>query len=187
MRAMATRMELMLQMSERETVPGFALEASLFENQPLLQDGTMAMREPFGEVARAGDGAGTPLRPFSGRTAGYVRETRERLAALRDEIRAEEQATVARVREAVFGLDLARRREHAAAFVLGGVGVSFAGGLVLSSGLSLSEQFNQNDLYHVIQALGLRRGRLCGHSRLPAPRPPAHPDRGRHRRHPPRH
>jgi hypothetical protein len=56
---------------------------------------------------------------------------------------------------AVFGLDLARRREHAAAFVLGGVAVSLAGGLVLSSGLGLHERFNNNDLYHVIQAFGL--------------------------------
>jgi len=112
MRAMATRMELMIQMAERETVPGFALGASLFENQPLLQDGTMAMREPFGSVGSAAEGAGAPLRAFSGRTAGYVRETRERLASLREEIRAEEQATIARVRETRFAFDRAVREER---------------------------------------------------------------------------
>jgi outer membrane protein TolC len=112
MRAMAARMELMLQMAEREITPGFALGASLLENQPLLQDGTMAMREPFETVAPAAVGTGTPLRAFAGRTAGYVRETRERLAALREEIRAEEQATVARVREAWFAFDRAAREER---------------------------------------------------------------------------
>ncbi len=111
MRAMAARMELMLQMSEREVVPGFALEASLFENQPLLRAGTMAMEEAFPATAPAAEGLGTPRRAFSGRTAGYVRETRERLAALREEIRGEEEATVARVREAWFAYGRARREE----------------------------------------------------------------------------
>ena len=50
-----------------------------------------------------------------------------------------------------FGLDLARRRERAAGFVLGGVLVSFGGGLVQSLGLHLHPQFNNNDLFHVIQ------------------------------------
>jgi outer membrane protein TolC len=112
MRAMAARMELMIQMAERETTPGFALEASLFENQPLLQDGTMAMREPFPVTGSAAAGTGTPKRAFSGRTAGYVRETRERLAALREQIRAEEEATVARVREAWFAFDRAEREQR---------------------------------------------------------------------------
>ena len=109
MRAMAERMELMLQMTEREIAPGFALGASSFENQPLMQDGTMAMREPFAAVGTAAEGAGSPKLPTAGRTAGYVRETRERLAALREEIRAEEEATVAGVREAWFAFDRTAR------------------------------------------------------------------------------
>ena len=55
----------------------------------------------------------------------------------------------------VFGLDLARRGNRAAAFVLGGVLASLAGGIVLSAGLDLHPQFNNNDLFHVIQTLGV--------------------------------
>jgi hypothetical protein len=105
-------MEVMLQMAERETTPGFALEASQFENQPLLEDGTMAMREPFGQVATAAEGVGTPKRAFAGRTAGYVRETRQRLAALREDIRAEEEAATARVRESWFAYGRASREQR---------------------------------------------------------------------------
>jgi hypothetical protein len=55
----------------------------------------------------------------------------------------------------VFALDLARRREPAAGFVLGGVLLSFAGGLVLAVGVSLHPRFNNNDLFHVIQTAGV--------------------------------
>ena len=52
----------------------------------------------------------------------------------------------------VFALELARRREPAAAFVFGGALLSSAGGLVLALGVSLHPRFNNNDLFHVIQA-----------------------------------
>jgi len=54
-----------------------------------------------------------------------------------------------------FSLDLARRREPAAAFALGGVALSFAGGLVLALGVSPHPRFNSNDLFHVIQTGGV--------------------------------
>jgi outer membrane protein TolC len=112
MRAEAGRMERMIEMTEREVVPGFSLDLSLFENSPLEQAGTMAMSEPFPSSVPAAEGTGTPVRVFSGRTAGYVRETRERLAALREEIRGAEQSTVARVREAWFAYERAGREEQ---------------------------------------------------------------------------
>ena len=112
MRAEEARMELMIQMVEREVVPGFSLDLSLLENSPLEQAGTMAMSEPFPPSVPAAEGIGTPVRAFSGRTAGYLRETRERLAALREELRGAERSTVARVREAWFAYDRARREEQ---------------------------------------------------------------------------
>jgi len=54
-----------------------------------------------------------------------------------------------------FGADLARRSEEAAGFVLAGVVVSFGGGLVQALRLDLHPQFNHNDLFHVIQMVGL--------------------------------
>ena len=54
-----------------------------------------------------------------------------------------------------FGLDLARRGERGAGFVLAGVAVSSAGALVMYRGFSLHPRFDDNDLFHVIQALGV--------------------------------
>jgi hypothetical protein len=54
-----------------------------------------------------------------------------------------------------FGLDLARRSEPAAAFVLSGVLLSLAGGLALWLGLKPHPLFNNNDLFHVIQTAGV--------------------------------
>jgi hypothetical protein len=54
-----------------------------------------------------------------------------------------------------FALYLARRGDPAARFVLGGALLSLLGGLVLWLRVSLHPSFNNNDLYHVIQAGGL--------------------------------
>jgi hypothetical protein len=71
----------------------------------------------------------------------------------------------------VFSIDLARRRERAAGFVLGGVLVSFAGGLAQSLRFDLHPQFSHNDLFHVIQMGGLwllfRAGLLLRDARGP--------------------
>jgi hypothetical protein len=56
---------------------------------------------------------------------------------------------------AAFGLDLWRRREPPARFVLAGALVSFAGGLVQALRLGPHPQFNHNDLFHVIQMCGI--------------------------------
>ncbi len=56
---------------------------------------------------------------------------------------------------AAFGLDLARRRQPAAPFVLGGAAASFAGGLVMALRLDLHPHFGRNDLFHVVQMVGI--------------------------------
>ena len=55
----------------------------------------------------------------------------------------------------VFGFDLRRRGEPAAAFVLGGALVSLAGGLIEALHVRLHPQFNENDLFHVVQMVGI--------------------------------
>jgi len=55
----------------------------------------------------------------------------------------------------VFGLDLARRKEPGAGFVLGGVLVSGAGALVQYVRLTPHPRFNDNDLFHVLQMAGV--------------------------------
>ncbi len=57
---------------------------------------------------------------------------------------------------AALGVWIARRLGNpAGAWLAGGVVVSFLGAGVQQSGLTLHENFNYNDLYHVIQMLGL--------------------------------
>jgi len=55
----------------------------------------------------------------------------------------------------VFGLDLVRRGEPGAGFVLGGVLASCAGALVQYLRLAPHPQFNDNDLFHVLQMAGV--------------------------------
>jgi peptidoglycan/LPS O-acetylase OafA/YrhL len=48
-----------------------------------------------------------------------------------------------------------RRHDQRAKWLISGVLVSYIGAVVQQSGISLHEQFNHNDLYHVIQLAGL--------------------------------
>ena len=62
-------------------------------------------------------------------------------------------------------------------WIVTGVAVSVAAGLVQASGLALHAHFNHNDLYHVIQiaamALFYRGARRLSDARAPTPAPPA--------------
>lgn len=55
----------------------------------------------------------------------------------------------------VFGLDLVRRGEPGAGFVLAGVAASCAGSLVQYLRIAPHPQFNDNDLFHVLQMAGV--------------------------------
>lgn len=74
-----------------------------------------------------------------------------------------------------FGIALARGREPAGRFVLGAVAVTCAGALVLGLRLAPHPQFNHNDLFHVVQMVGVwlffRAALLL--RELPAPLPAA--------------
>jgi hypothetical protein len=64
-----------------------------------------------------------------------------------------------------FTLSAGRTSSRAARWMLAGVAVSALAAVVQQSGWSLHQHFNHNDLYHVIQALGvwlLYRGALVG-------------------------
>lgn len=50
---------------------------------------------------------------------------------------------------------LARRRLGSELFIMGGVVVSFVGAGVQQSGLALHHHFNHNDIYHLIQMVGI--------------------------------
>jgi outer membrane protein, heavy metal efflux system len=108
-RAMVARMELMTEMAETEIFPGFTQNLSLTENKAVNQTGTMRMTEPFAVTFEASAGAGLPKNSGYGLAETYLRETRQKLTALRRELSGDEAQTNAIVREAWFAADRARR------------------------------------------------------------------------------
>ena len=110
-RAMIGKMERMIEMAETMIYPPYSLSLSLFQDEAIAQVGTMAMKEPFPVKVSASGGAGLPRMPWYGTNESYLRETRQKLAALREEKRKTEDETIFKVREAWFRLDRAGRQE----------------------------------------------------------------------------
>ncbi|MBM4333373.1 MAG: TolC family protein [Deltaproteobacteria bacterium] len=112
MRAMIGKMERMIEMAETMIYPPYSPGFSLFPNETIAQTGTMRMKEPFPAKTLASTGVGLPRNPWYGTNDAYLRETRQKLAALREELRKKEDETVTKVREAWFRLDRAKREEE---------------------------------------------------------------------------
>ncbi len=110
-RTMITRMELMIEMAETEIYPGVTPNLALTENRAVTGTGTMKMEEPFAVSLSASMGPGLPRMPWTGLSEAYLRETRQRLLALKQELKAKEAETAADVRDAWFSVDRARREE----------------------------------------------------------------------------
>lgn len=108
-RIMITRMELMIEMAETEIYPGAVPNLSLTENRAVTGTGTMKMEEPFSITTPASMGSGLPRMPWTNLSEAYLRETRQELSALKEELRAKEAETTADVREAWFAVDRAGR------------------------------------------------------------------------------
>lgn len=111
--AMVTRMELMLEMAETMTYPGFALGVTA-SRPPLVAtaSGGESMDAAPGDPSGMGQAApAAPARPFLAGDDAYVRELRARIAALQREREAARAAAVVGVRGAWFALDRARREE----------------------------------------------------------------------------
>jgi hypothetical protein len=120
--AMVGRMERMLEMVETMTYPGFDLGLSPAPRGPVTPPaGDSGMGEAAeGLGATAAAAARPPDRPFFAADAAYVREIRQRIAALNSEREAVRAQTLVDVRNAWFAADRARREEALyAAKVLG--------------------------------------------------------------------
>jgi hypothetical protein len=111
-RAMIGRMERMIEMAETEIYPRFTQNLSLFENKAVIQVGTIKTEAPFADVAKSYMGEGLPKNPWFGLENAYLLETREKLEALRKELKNAENGMRFRVREGWFKLDLAIREER---------------------------------------------------------------------------
>lgn len=106
--AMIARMERMLEMVETMTYPGFDLG---------LSPATGGVIAPPADSAGMGGAAGSavaaqpPNRPFFAADEAYVREIRQRIAALKAEREAVRAQTLVGVRASWFAADRARREE----------------------------------------------------------------------------
>ncbi len=112
MRAALGKLERMIEMAETMILPGYGLGLSWYADEAVTQVGTFRAREPFSETIAASTGAGLPKAPWYGSNDAYLRESRQKLAALREELRRAEDATSFGVREAWFALDQAAREER---------------------------------------------------------------------------
>jgi hypothetical protein len=111
--AMVARMELMQEMVETMTYPGFALgipPAPREETAPAGGGDGMG-GSPSGPGAATPAAAEAPQRPFFGGDEAYLREIRQRVAGLRSEREAMRAETLVGVRAAWFAADRARREE----------------------------------------------------------------------------
>lgn len=106
---MTGKTEAMVEMAETMILPSFTLNFSLYENESVLQVGSAAMKPAFPVNTSASMGAGLPQKPWFGSTNAWLGQTRQNLAALREELQKAESATDNMVRNAWFELDKAVR------------------------------------------------------------------------------
>jgi len=109
LRANIGRMERMIEMTETMVLPPYTLNLSLYEDEAILKVGFFASKDTFPTSTEVSQGAGLPKMPWYGIQDAYLRETRQKLDALREDLIQAEAATVDRVRFGWFELDRARR------------------------------------------------------------------------------
>ena len=109
MRAMLGKMERMVEMAETMIQPAFSQNYSLFTDEAVLQVGSAAMKPTFNTTISPTRGKGLPRNAWFGTQDTYLRETRQKLNALRADLVDAEARTRLMVRTAWFDLDQARR------------------------------------------------------------------------------
>lgn len=112
MRAVIEKMERMVAMAETMILPAFGPDLSRFENRPAQTAGSGSTREAFPARVTVQQGAGLPKAPWFGTQDAYLRETRQRLAAMRRELADAEAETAFNVRKSWQALDQAVREER---------------------------------------------------------------------------
>jgi outer membrane protein TolC len=109
MRAMVDKTEGMIEMAETMILPPYTLSFSLYEDEAVNMVGSLAKKDAFPVQTEAATGAGLPRMPWYGVEDAYLRETRQKLYALKEELNDAEVSTRTMVRGAWFDLDRARR------------------------------------------------------------------------------
>ena len=112
MRAKVGKMERMIEMAETMILPPYTLNLSLYDDETVNQVGSAAMKETFPTVTTASRGEGLPKMPWYGTNDAFLRETRQKLKALKAELVKIEASTKTLVRNSWFDLDRAKREAN---------------------------------------------------------------------------
>jgi len=99
----------MIEMAKRMILPSYSMNLSLYADRSVNQVGTQAGKPTFMTSSAASVGAGLPKLPWYGAQDAYLRETRQKLLALKKELANSEAATHTAVRQAWFVLARAVR------------------------------------------------------------------------------
>lgn len=109
MRALVGKTERMIEMAETMILPPYALSFSFYEDEAINMAGSLAKKDAFPVQTEAATGAGLPKMPWYGVEDAYLRETRQKLYTLKEELNYAEVSTRTMVRSAWFEMDRARR------------------------------------------------------------------------------
>jgi outer membrane protein TolC len=109
LQAVLAKMESMIELAETLILPPYTLNLSVYEDEALNQVGSLATKETFPITTKASKGTGLPKMPWYGTNDAYLRQTRQRLLALKEDLKLEESRTSTLVRKAWFELDRAMR------------------------------------------------------------------------------
>jgi cobalt-zinc-cadmium efflux system outer membrane protein len=109
LRANIGKMERMIEMTETMVLPPYTLDFSLYEDEAILKVGPFASKDTFPTSIEVSRGAGLPKMSWYGIQDAYLRETRQKLDALREDLKQTEASTENKVRFGWFEMDRARR------------------------------------------------------------------------------
>ena len=110
-RAVIGKMERMIEMAETMILPPFTLNLSLYEDEAVTKVGSKAKKKTFPVRVEAAEGAGLPKMPWYGSSDAYLRQTKRKLLALREDLKKAQTNTITMVRKAWFEHDRAKREE----------------------------------------------------------------------------
>jgi outer membrane protein TolC len=109
LRARVGKMERMIEMAETIVLPAYTLNLSLYEDEAIIKVGSAARKNTFPTSIEVSQGAGLPKMPWYGTQDAYLRETRQKLNGLRQDLKQAEATTADRVRTSWFEVDRAKR------------------------------------------------------------------------------
>jgi outer membrane protein TolC len=110
LRARVGKMERMIEMAETMVLPPYTLNLSIYEDDAISKVGSTARENTFPTSIAVSQGAGLPKMSWYGIQDPYLRETRQKLSGLRQDLNQAEAATADGVRSSWFKLDRAKRQ-----------------------------------------------------------------------------